>query len=265
MDRGVGLPIRQSGRMGTIGPIRRICRTRAIGPRGLVTPWSRNMAYRHAAVVWVLGGICLLAGEVSGDLQVGAYYYPWYGDFPGGHRLTQSLRGHLVPQQPPAIGLYSNRAAETVEAHLDQSRQANIDFWALSWWGPSSAEDRTIREHLLSHERAGELRYAIHYESTGRFGPFDNPDFSPLLPDFRYLAENYFGREDYLHIDGRPVVFLYVTRAYFNTAASRRGSDSAPRSDPLRVRPRPLSRRRRRLHATGRSGACPAVGRHHRF
>ena len=66
-----------------------------------------------------------------------------------------------------------------------------------------------------------ELRYAIHYESTGRLGTFENPNFSNLIPDFRYLATNYFQDPNYLKIDDRPVVFMYVTRAYFNSQASR--------------------------------------------
>jgi len=152
---------------------------------------------------------------------VGAYYYPWYGDFSGGHAITQSLRGHLQPGQYPHIGDYNSRDSATIESHIDQSHQGNIEFWALSWWGPGSAEDRTLRQHLLVHPRASELQYAIHYESTGRFGPFENPDFSSLVPDFRHLADHYFSRDDYLRIDGRPVVFLYVTRAYFNSPESR--------------------------------------------
>ncbi|MEX0610541.1 MAG: DUF5010 domain-containing protein [Pirellulales bacterium] len=149
------------------------------------------------------------------------YYYPWYGSFPGGHSLNQSLRGHLVPPQPPAIGLYSNRSSATVAAHIDQSHRGNIDFWAVSWWGPQSAEDTTFRTSILTHPRRSELRYAVHYESTGRLGTFDNPNFSNLVTDFRYLANNYFQNLNYLQIDGRPVVFMYVTRAYFNSQAAR--------------------------------------------
>jgi hypothetical protein len=135
--------------------------------------------------------------------------------------VNQSLRGHLTPPQPPAIGAYDNRNAATISNHIDQSHQGNIDFWALSWWGPTSAENSTIRNNLLTHARAGELKYAIHYESTGRLGTFENPNFSNLVPDFRYLANNYFQNPNYLKIDDRPVVFMYVTRAYFNSQVSR--------------------------------------------
>jgi hypothetical protein len=173
--------------------------------------------------VLVAIGVLYLAvtRAAQADVTVGAYYYPWYGSFSGGHSINQSLRGHLVPPQPPAIGLYSSRSSGTISQHIDQSRQANIDFWAVSWWGPNSAEDTTFRTSILAHPRRAELQYAVHYESTGRLGTFANPNFTNLIPDFRYLANNYFQNPNYLKIDGRPVVFMYVTRAYFNTQAAR--------------------------------------------
>jgi glycoprotein endo-alpha-1,2-mannosidase len=152
---------------------------------------------------------------------VGVYYYPWYGTFTGGHNVRQSTRGHLLPQQLPTVGAYSSRANTTISAHIDQSHQGNIDFWAVSWWGPTSAEETTFRTSILTHPRAAELKYAVNYESTGRFGAFANPDFSNLIPDFRHLASNYFSNPNYLRIDGRPVVFMYLTRAYFTTQTAR--------------------------------------------
>jgi hypothetical protein len=173
-------------------------------------------------VVVAVSAFCVAVARLSqADVTVGAYYYPWYGSFSGGHSLNQSVRGHLVPPQPPAIGLYSSRSSDTISKHIDQSRQANIDLWAVSWWGPNSTEDTTFRTSILAHPRRAELQYAVHYESTGRLGTFANPNFSNLIPDFRYLANNYFQNPDYLKIDGRPVVFMYVTRAYFNTQAAR--------------------------------------------
>jgi len=37
-----------------------------------------------------------------------------------------------------------------------------------------------------------------------------------LLSDFNYLARNYFDNPNWLKINGRPVVFIYVSRLYFN-------------------------------------------------
>ena len=152
---------------------------------------------------------------------VGAYYYPWYGAFAGGHAWNDTLRAKLSPQQPPALGYYSSRASATIGGQIEQSHRGNISFWATSWWGPGSAEDTTTRNFIFANPRAGELKYAVHYESTGRLGTFDSPTFSNLVPDFQYLAQNYFNNANYLKIDDRPVVFIYLTRAYFNTQAGR--------------------------------------------
>ena len=152
---------------------------------------------------------------------VGAYYYPWYGAFAGGHSWSDNVRAKLVPPQLPALGEYSSREAATIAAHIDQSQRGNISFWAISWWGPGSAEDATIRDFIFANPRAGELKYAVHYESTGRLGEIGSPKFDNLVPDFQYLAQNYFNNANYLKVDGRPVVFIYLTRAYFTTQAGR--------------------------------------------
>ena len=91
----------------------------------------------------------------------------------------------------------------------------------MSWWGPTSSSETTIHDYYLPHPRFGELDFAIHYESKGRFKDFDNPDYSTFVDDFRYLAANYFGQPNYLKVDGKPVVFMYLTRAYFKDQASR--------------------------------------------
>ena len=165
----------------------------------------------------VLGLLLAMFPAAARAAEVGAYYYPWYAP----SNFGDTLRRHLVPQQAPQIGYYDSRARSTIEAHIDQSHLGNIDFWATSWWGPGSSEDQTIRNDILTDPRAKELKYAVHYESTGRLGTFANPSYANLVPDFTFLAQNYFNNPYYFRIEGRPVVFIYLTRAYFNTAASR--------------------------------------------
>ena len=167
----------------------------------------------RAAVLFVVATLPA-AGRAA---DVGVYYYPWYSSSSWG----DTLRHHLVPQQAPQLGYYDSRARSTIEAQIDQSHLGNIDFWATSWWGPGSSEDQTIRNDILADPWAKELKYAVHYESTGRLGTFANPSYANLVPDFTYLAQNYFNNPYYFKIDGRPVVFIYLTRAYFNSAASR--------------------------------------------
>ncbi len=88
------------------------------------------------------------------------------------------------------------------------------------------------------------MKYAVHYESTGRLGSFDNPTYSNLLPDFQYLAQNYFNNANYYRIDNRPVVFIYLTRAYFNTQAGQSGCRQSAADHDQPVRCQSVSRRR---------------------
>jgi glycoprotein endo-alpha-1,2-mannosidase len=156
------------------------------------------------------------------SLTVGAYYYPWYrsGDSRRGGRseigwMSQALRGRLTPRQLRKLGVYDSRDPKVIGDHIAQSLRAGIDLWAVSWWGPGDRGDKTFRDHILKHPDAAKLKYAALYESTGRLGSFDKPDYSNLIGDFEYLREHYFEHPSYLKMDGKPVVFVYLTRVYF--------------------------------------------------
>jgi glycoprotein endo-alpha-1,2-mannosidase len=148
---------------------------------------------------------------------IGAYYYPWYGvnDRPLSHDWHNLMRVKLDPPQQPRAGLYRSDDPKVIAEHLAQSRRASLDFWAVSWWGPDSGTDRTLREAILKHPDAGQLRYAVLYESTGRLGGFDRPRYDNLLEDLAYLEKHYFKHPHYLRINGRPVLFVYLSREYF--------------------------------------------------
>lgn len=149
---------------------------------------------------------------------VGAYYYPWYGPGAGGHHYEHVMRMHTTPgAQPPALGTYNSRDPNVIAAHIDQSHLGNISMWSMSWWGPNSYEDITIRNSILPHPRAHELSYTIHYETSGRLGASSTPDYARFKTDMRYLGQNVFSDPNYMRIDNRPVVVLYLSRDYFRT------------------------------------------------
>ncbi len=171
-------------------------------------------------MVYVILGIAILASACSGEdamgsaemetdssYEVGVYYYPWYGgDFHGG----RYMRERLVPPQYPTLGEYDDRDAGVIAQHLAWSRQAHISLWVASWWGPDKREDRTLLQSILPHAELGDMNIALFYETTGRTGNFS--DFDQVAPDIAYMAQHYFDHPNYLKIDGRPVLFVYLTR-----------------------------------------------------
>ncbi|MCA9412920.1 MAG: glycoside hydrolase family 99-like domain-containing protein [Candidatus Omnitrophica bacterium] len=159
------------------------------------------------AVFLTLLGVALVHHPLSAAPTVGVFYYPWYAsDFHG----RQYLREHLVPPQLPVLGEYNDRDSETIRQHADWCRYAGIDLWIASWWGPGSREDVTLRDHILGHPDLGDIKIALLYETTGRTSNFTN--YSNLQSDIEYMADHYFNQPEYFKIDGRPVLYVYLTR-----------------------------------------------------
>ncbi len=175
---------------------------------------------RHLRSVYAGSLILALVGACTGQgtmkpealtmnsaYTVGVYYYPWYaGDFHGG----RYLREHLVPPQPPTLGEYDDRESAVIAQHLQWSREANASLWVASWWGPGRREDTALRQHILPHEDLRDTKIALFYETPGRVPGFT--DVSNVSADLTYVAENYFEHPNYLRLDGRPVLFVYLTR-----------------------------------------------------
>eukprot|EP00542_Grammatophora_oceanica_P015639 CAMPEP_0194028372 /NCGR_PEP_ID=MMETSP0009_2-20130614/2356_1 /TAXON_ID=210454 /ORGANISM="Grammatophora oceanica, Strain CCMP 410" /LENGTH=860 /DNA_ID=CAMNT_0038667743 /DNA_START=216 /DNA_END=2794 /DNA_ORIENTATION=+ len=140
----------------------------------------------------------------QGSLNVGVYYYPWHGnDFHRGGGYARKDIGHT-----PTLGEYDDRSPEVVAAHLSWSRQGNINTWICSWWGPGSREDTTIKNSILKHPDLANHKIGLFYETTGRIR--GNND--KVASDIRYMCSNYFDHDNYLRINDRPVLFVYVTR-----------------------------------------------------
>ncbi|MFC7138149.1 glycoside hydrolase family 99-like domain-containing protein [Halobaculum litoreum] len=140
---------------------------------------------------------------------VGAHYYPWY-EMADGHR---NWTDRVVSR--PALGEYASDSERIVDRHVAWSLAHGIRWWSISWWGAGSGTDVALRETVLEADRVDELEFSVLYETVGRFGEFDLDMDRPgarrrLAADLTYLENEYFHRDNYLHIDGRPVVYFYV-------------------------------------------------------
>ena len=145
------------------------------------------------------------------NLTVGAYYYPWYGaDF---HKGASYLRKELLPQQRPVLGEYNDTDPQVIAQHLTWSRQANIQLWVTSWWGPQSREDVTTLNVILPHQDLGSHKIALFYETSARV---QEPNLTTTLvdTDMAHMCQKYFSHPNYYRIDNRPVLFMYITRRY---------------------------------------------------
>ena len=152
------------------------------------------------------------------NILVGAHYYPWYSS------KTHWDEGRT---DTPVRGDYDSRDRVTINQHIDEATGFGIDFFNMSWWGPGSWEDKTLRDHFLDADLIDEISFSVFYETLGRLKHTTNSstgaltvDLSDpanratLIADFKYLAQEYFDHPSYLKIDGKPVVMIYLTRTF---------------------------------------------------
>jgi len=115
-----------------------------------------------------------------------------------------------------------------ISTHIDLATGHGIDFFLVSWWGPRYGQDgyidANLQDHFLTNPLIKDIKFAITYESLGRLREHhegtepridlsDRFNIQTLLSDFDYL-EKYFQHPQYLKINGRLVIFLYLSRVY---------------------------------------------------
>jgi PKD repeat protein len=154
-------------------------------------------------------------------LLVGTYYYPWWKQlyWDDGHKSY------------PNLDEYDSQSLAVINQHIRWAVDYGIDFFAMSWWGPGSWEDKTLRDYYLQAEESSEIKFCIHYESVGCLNkppgqPIDfNSQFDEsqtrkekFLSDLDYIAGTFFNEPQYLKINGRPVIIFYSAMDYQNAA-----------------------------------------------
>ena len=173
---------------------------------------------------FILAATLLVGTSVSGgETQVSAYYYPWYGA--DGNHWDLGYVGK-DDGRGPALGEYDSGSPEVIRQHLATSREFGIKNWICSWWGPGSREDETLRRHALPElEAAGKtadpVTFCLFYEAAGLLGldpgkgiEFDTAKTNLFSSHIRFMADHYFSHPSYQRVEGKPVVYLYLSRAF---------------------------------------------------
>jgi len=154
------------------------------------------------------------------ELLVGAYYYPWYYK----ERWTRE-----PVTNTPKLGWYSSSDRKIAADHVHWAKQADLDFFLISWLSPDGREGMNLKDSVLPELEKAQFRFALLYETPLALGlPAGKPiDLAAMLPDgakagdrlvehFDHLAENYLKHKQYLRFKGKAVVMVYLVRDMVN-------------------------------------------------
>lgn len=147
-------------------------------------------------------------------VKVGAYYYIWYGlPPPYPNHWNESIK------DIPFLGKYNSSDPTVADKHILLAKQHGIDFFAVSWMGKGTwidwdfdDIDRNLQRGLLNASHMQNFNFCLFYETqivlnTSIQG---HKNFTEIfLNDMVYAAQHYFNNPNYLHIDDKPVLFIY--------------------------------------------------------
>lgn len=154
---------------------------------------------------------------------VGAHSYVWFPK-----NLKQGyLRDKLLPPQSFWVGDYDSRDPRVAKQHIAWCSRYGVDFLTLDWWPNRPAQNQAISEGFLKASNLADIRFCIFYETWSLgFDPktdttvFDDASTARFERDMCDLADLFFAHPQYLRIEDRPVVFLYLSRTFFGDYAA---------------------------------------------
>ena len=163
-------------------------------------------------------------------LSVGAHYYPWYGQ--PCHAILGGGEWSSGYTNKPRLGTYDVRDPRVIVQHVDWAGQAGLDFLMFNWTGRETWDDISVRDYFLRHPCARDIRFCFNYDSyqalnklniTQSYDLKENyrqglAKGEKLAADFGYLADTYFQHPNYLRVNGRPVVMIYIVREFTHAA-----------------------------------------------
>jgi hypothetical protein len=129
----------------------------------------------------------------------------------------------------PALGAtYDSASKDVISQQIEWATGYGVDAFSIEWTTPrgvpGSLED-ILDDNFLKAPNLHKMRWCIFYDLVLRIQQtpglkvdmsngmdFDQPDvYNTFVADFDHFANKYFGQEQYLKIDGRPVLYIWGT------------------------------------------------------
>jgi glycoprotein endo-alpha-1,2-mannosidase len=131
----------------------------------------------------------------------------------------------------PLLGEYWSSDPDVIHQQIEWAAEYGVDAFSIEWTTPRGvgldSMENTLDDVFLKSPNIGKVRWAIFYDFGLRlqgtpgleqytdYIDFNKPAvYSTFVNDFRHFAQKYFNNPQYLTIDGRPVIYVWPSRAF---------------------------------------------------
>ncbi len=145
---------------------------------------------------------------VASRVQLGCYYFPVMLDW---DRRGWGVK--RVDAFEPLLGYYDEALPEVADWHIRWAVEHGISVFVFDWYWNQGMDylNDALDKGFLGSRYANRMQFCLDWCNEGHCTQFKPLDFSKeTLADFiRVLCERYFRHENYLRVDGRPVVVIH--------------------------------------------------------
>ena len=129
-----------------------------------------------------------------------AFYYPWYPENWTENGIYPAT--HYNPG-PGFYSLDSSSGGLAIErSHIAAMQYGRIQAGIASWWGQGSKTDIRIAD-LLAAANGTQFCWTLYYEPAITGGS------AQIASDLAYIQSLYATNPNFLHVNGKPVLFVY--------------------------------------------------------
>jgi hypothetical protein len=154
--------------------------------------WPGNSEFAASRTAYVTVNV---AAQIKPAPLRLTFYYPW---FPSGFVTPGS-------NYTPSDGQYSTADLAEDTKQVAEMRYAGLNGAIFSWEGQSDAFSKRLSTELTA-AKGTPFKWSVYYELEGQ----GNPSVAAIKSDLSYLYTTYANSPNFLHINGKPVIFVWT-------------------------------------------------------
>jgi hypothetical protein len=152
----------------------------------------------------------------SNGYLLGVYYFPgWTNNEKGLEHPIPWKPIQDYPEKEPILGWYSDNDPNALHQQVEMMRDNGIGYVAFDWYwdGNNPFLSQAVDAFKVS-KKPGEIKYTLLWANHFKF-PGGVPEYKKMI---NYWVEHYFSDPDFLRVDGKPVIFIFGTDRFDETA-----------------------------------------------